>query len=116
MDQSKVCSQQRGRDVPNKEKYIPKGENADWIKSTYERRVAYSQQRERDVPKKEKYIPKVENADWIKSTYERRVANRERNKGDHGFRERPNRHWMMVSIQVSVSGSICQFLQILCLL
>ena len=40
MDQSKACSQQRGRDVPKKEKYIPKGENADWIKSTYERRVA----------------------------------------------------------------------------
>ena len=38
--QSKACSQQRGRDVPKKEKYIPKGENADWIKSTYERRVA----------------------------------------------------------------------------
>ena len=28
------------RDVPKKEKYIPKGENADWIKSTYERGVA----------------------------------------------------------------------------
>ena len=40
MDQSQSCSQQRGRDVPKKEKYIPKGENADWIKSTYERRVA----------------------------------------------------------------------------
>jgi len=39
VDQSKACSQQRGRDVPKKEKYIPKGENADWIKSTYERRV-----------------------------------------------------------------------------
>ena len=39
MDQSKACSQQRGRDVPKKEKYIPKGENADWIKSTYERGV-----------------------------------------------------------------------------
>ena len=25
-------------------------------------------------------------------------------KGDHGFRGRPNRHWMMVSIQTSVSG------------
>ena len=33
-------------------------------------------------------------------------------KGDHGFRGRPNRHWMMVSIQASVSGSICQFIQI----
>jgi len=40
VDQSKACSQQRGRDVPKKEKYIPKGENADWIKSTYERGVA----------------------------------------------------------------------------
>ena len=71
---------------------------------------ACSQQRGRDVPKKEKYIPKRENADWIKSTYERRVTNRGRNKrGNHGFRGRPSRHWMMVSIQVSVSGSICQF-------
>ena len=58
----------------------------------------------RDVPKKEKYIPKGENADLTKSTYERRVANRGRNKGDHGFRGRPNCHWMMVSIQASVSG------------
>ena len=40
MDQSKACSQQRGRDVLKKEKYFPKEENADWIKSTYERRVA----------------------------------------------------------------------------
>ena len=40
MDQSKACSQQKGRDVPKKEKYIPKGENTDWIKSIYERRVA----------------------------------------------------------------------------
>ena len=77
---------------------------------------ACSQQRGRDVPKKEKYIPKGENADWIKSTYERRVANRGRNKWDHGFRGRPNRHWMMVSIQASVSSLNCQFLQILCLL
>jgi len=34
-------------------------------------------------------------------------------KGEnHGFRGRPSRHWMVVSIQASVSGSICQFLQI----
>ena len=44
------------------------------------------------------------HAKWIKSTYERGVANRGRNKGDHGFRGRPNRIWMMVSIQASVSG------------
>ena len=25
-------------------------------------------------------------------------------KGDNGFRERPSHHWMMVSIQISVSG------------
>ena len=30
----------KARHVPKKEKYIPKEENADWIKSTYERRVA----------------------------------------------------------------------------
>ena len=40
MDQSKACAQQRGRDVPKKKKYIPKGRNAEWIKSTYERGVA----------------------------------------------------------------------------
>ena len=40
MDQNKACSKQRGRDVPKKENYIPKRENAKWIKSTYERGVA----------------------------------------------------------------------------
>ena len=30
----------KARHVPKKEKYFPKGENADWIKSTYVRRVA----------------------------------------------------------------------------
>ena len=60
---------------------------------------------------------KGRNAEWIKSTYERGVANRGRNKGgNHGFRGRPSCHWMVVSIQTSVSGSICQFLQLLCLL
>ena len=34
-------------------------------------------------------------------------------KGEnHGFRGRPSRHWMVVSIQASVSSSIGQFLQI----
>ena len=60
---------------------------------------------------------KERNAEWIKSTYERGVANRGRNKGEnHGFRGRPSHHWIVVNIQASVSGSICQFLQILCLL
>ena len=36
----------------------------------------------------------------------------EKQRGNHGFRGRPSRHWMVVSIQASVSGSICQFLQI----
>ena len=41
VDQSKACFQQRGRDVPKKEKYIKKEKkNVYWIKSTYERRVA----------------------------------------------------------------------------
>ena len=39
MDQSKACSQQRGRDVPKKS-IFQKGRNAEWIKSTYERGVA----------------------------------------------------------------------------
>ena len=34
-------------------------------------------------------------------------------KGEnHGFRGSPSRHWMVVSIQASISGSIRQFLQI----
>ena len=33
----------------------------------------------------------------------------EKQRGNDGFRGRPSQHWMMVSIQVSVSGSICQF-------
>ena len=34
-------------------------------------------------------------------------------KGEnHGFRGRPSRHWMVVSIQTSVGGLICQFLQL----
>jgi len=58
-------------------------------------------------PRRESIFQRGKHADWIKPTYERRIADRGRNKGDHGFRGRPNRHWMMVSIQVSVSGSIC---------
>ena len=30
----------------------------------------------------------------------------EKQRGNDGFRGRPSQHWMMVSIQVSVSGSI----------
>ena len=44
------------------------------------------------------------------------VANMGRNKGDDGFRGRSSQHWMVVSIQASVSGSNCKFLQNLCLL
>jgi len=40
MDQSKACSQQRGRDVPKKGKTFQRGRHAKWIKSTYERGVA----------------------------------------------------------------------------
>ena len=47
---------------------------------------------------------------------EEEVANMGRNKGDDGFRGKPSQHGMMVSIQASVSGSIYQFLQLLCLL
>ena len=40
---------------------------------------------------------------------ENEVANMGRNKGDDGFRGRPSHHWMMVSIQTSVSDSIFLF-------
>ena len=32
--------------------------------------------------------------------------------GNHGFRGSPSLHWMLVSIQASVSGSIGKFVQI----
>ena len=37
---------------------------------------------------------------------EEEVAKMGRNKGDDGVRGRPSHHWMMVSIQASVSGFI----------
>ena len=46
-------------------------------------------------------------AKWIKSTYERGVVNRGRRKGRiMVLGGGPSRHWMVVSIQASVSGSI----------
>ena len=72
---------------------IPKGEKCGSKQSTFPRRRGIFQKRR--------------GTEWIKSTYERGVANRGRNKeGNHGFRGRPSRHWMMVSIQASVSCSI----------
>jgi len=47
VDQNKACTQQREKDVPKKEKYIPKGENADGIKSTYVRGVANKREEQR---------------------------------------------------------------------
>ena len=39
------------------------------------------------------------------SSHEGEVAKKgENQRGNHGFRGRPSHHWMMVSIQVSVSG------------
>jgi len=35
-----------------------------------------------------------------------------RKRRNQGLRGRPSSNWMMVSIQTSVSGSICQLLQI----
>ena len=35
-----------------------------------------------------------------------------RKGGNYEFRGRPSRHWMVVNIQASVSGSIGKFLQI----
>ena len=84
---------------------IPKGEKCG-SKQGMDQSKACSQQRGRDVPKKKKF-QRRKHVEWIMSTYARGVANRGRNKGgNHGFRGRSNRHWMMVSIQASVSGSI----------
>ena len=57
---------------------------------------------------------------WIKASIPQRGRNvfqmgekyGEKQRGNLGFRGRPSRHWMVISIQASVSGSICQFLQI----
>ena len=39
------------------------------------------------------------------SSHEEEVAKKgENQRGNHGFRGRPSHHWMMVSIQASVSG------------
>ena len=52
-----------------------------------------------------KIFQRERHAKWIKLTYERGVANWGRNKGvNHGFRWRPSHHWMVVSMQASVSG------------
>ena len=50
------------------------------------------------------YLLKGSNFD---SKGEKRRKNWEKQKGNDGFRGRPSQHWMMVSIQASVSGSIC---------
>ena len=60
-------------------------------------------------------FPRGRNFDSKRGEKEEEVANMGRNKGDDGFRGRPSQHWMMVSNQTSVSGSICQFLRNLCL-
>ena len=72
-------------------------------------------QRERNI------FQRGRNAKWIKSAFEVEVRGRSVDKlqvrgeakgRNHGFRERSSLYWMLVSIQASVSGSICQFLQI----
>ena len=40
VDQTNACSQQRGEMFPKRKSIFQRGENADWIESTYERRVA----------------------------------------------------------------------------
>ena len=58
-------------------------------------------------PRRKSIFQKGRNAEWIKSTYERGVANRGRRKGRiMVLGGGPSRHWMVASIQVSVSGSI----------
>ena len=51
-------------------------------------------------------FPRGSHFDFKRGEKEEEVANMERNKEDDRFRGRPSKHWMMVSIQASVSGSI----------
>ena len=66
---------------------------------------------------KNEYHPKGEQF-WFQKGRKRRRSSKhgEKQKGNDRFRGMPSQHWMMVSIQASVSGSICQFLQNLYLL
>ena len=57
------------------------------------------------TPKGEKYGSKQ-----VSSKGGEKLGRRKRE--NHGFRGSPSRHWMVVSIQASISGSIRQFLQI----
>ena len=60
-----------------------------------------------------KYIPKGEEC--LSKGKESRQHLRlwgEAKGENHGFTGRPSRHWMLVNIQVSVSGLVCPFLQI----
>ena len=62
-----------------------------WIKARY------FLKKKKHIPKREKYLSE--------SSHEGEVAKKgENQRGNHGFRGRPSHHWMMVSIQASVSG------------
>ena len=62
-----------------------------WIKTRY------FLKEKKHITKGEKYLSK--------SSHEGEVAKKgENQRGNHGFRGRPSRHWMVVNIQASVSG------------
>ena len=62
-----------------------------WIKARY------FLKEKKHIPKGEKYLSE--------SSHEGEVARKgEDQRGNHGFRGRPSHHWMVVSIQASVSG------------
>ena len=66
-------------------------------------KACFSTKGERCFPKKEKYTKEGDMPS--ESSHEGKVAKKGKNrKGNHGFRGRPSHHWMMVSIQASVSG------------
>ena len=61
--------------------------------------------------KGERYIPKGGQMPSESSNiYGKSSKYGEKQKGDHRFRGRLSQHWMVLNIQASVSGSICQFL------
>ena len=71
----------------------------DQIKVFFQGREVYS--KEGEMPSESSQIMREKKQDRGK-----------KKRGNHGFRGRSSRHWMVVSIQASVGGSICQFLQI----
>ena len=77
---------------------IPKGEKCVSKQGMFSNKGGEMFSQEGKVYSKEGDIPS-------ESSHEGEVAKKgENQRGNHGFRGRPSHHWMVVSIQASVSG------------